>query len=280
MAVPDTLRKCLFPAAGYGTRFLPVTRSMPKEMLPIIDKPLVQYGVEEALAAGMNEICFVTGRGKQAIMDYFDVNYELDKRIEGTSHEEKTASIRRLMDEARFVFTRQGHSLGLGHAVLMGRPMIGEESFGVVLADDLCLVDDGAGALAQLKAAYRRHACSVVAVEEVPQEHTRRFGIVGGEDIDAETLRVSEIVEKPEPDRAPSRLGVIGRYILTPDIFELLADTAPGIGGEIQLTDALAKQAEAGRLVAVRIKARRFDCGDVDGFVAATNHCYQRLRGG
>lgn len=279
MAAPEAPRRCLFPVAGYGTRFLPVTRAMPKEMLPIIDKPLVQYGVEEALDAGMHEICFVTGRGKQAITDYFDVHEELDRHVADSPGEARLQSLREVMSRACFLFTRQGRSLGLGHAVLMGRPLIGEDAFGVALADDLCLAD-GDGALAQLKAAYLKHGCSVVAVQQVPEAQVERFGIVDGDDIDAATLRVSSIIEKPQPDQTSSRLGVIGRYILTSDIFDILAATEAGVGGEIQLTDALAKQAEAGRLVAVRVDARRFDCGDVDGFVAAVNHCHQKLREG
>ena len=280
VAEPQTLTRCLFPVAGYGTRFLPVTKSMPKEMLPIVNKPLVQYGVEEALAAGMDEIGFVTGRGKRAIADYFDVSYELEQEIQGTAKEQLLAGVRDIMRQGRFLFTRQARMGGLGHAVLVGEILMGQEAFGVILADDLCF--NPIGVMEQLRAVYLRYGCSVVAVEELPAEQISSFGVVAGPRMeeDENLLRVEQIVEKPRAEEAPSNLAIIGRYILTPDIFDILRETPPDSGGEVQLTDALAKQAAAGKLLALRFSGKRFDCGSVKGFVAATNHCYQAMLAG
>jgi UTP--glucose-1-phosphate uridylyltransferase len=265
--------KCLFPAAGYGTRFLPATKAMPKEMLPILDRPLIQYGVEEAHEAGMTQMAMVTGRGKRALEDHFDVNYELEHQIRGTKKESMLASIDRLIENCTFSYTRQLEMLGLGHAILTGENLIGEEPFGVVLADDLC-VGQPVGILAQLATIHERYQCSVIAVEEVPEQDIHKYGVIGGKTIEDDVIQVTEMVEKPAADDAPGNLAIIGRYILTPDIFDILRRTEPGTGGEIQITDALREQAEQGKVIAYRFKGRRFDCGSPSGFVAATNHFY------
>ncbi len=270
------IKKCLFPVAGYGTRFLPATKSMPKEMLPIVNKPLVQYGVEEAMHAGLNEICFVTGRGKRAIADHFDISYELEHQIEGTGKENYLTSIREVLNSCVFMTTRQREMKGLGHAILTGESMVGDQPFGVILADDLCF-EQSAGVMAQMVEMYEKYQCSIVAIEEVPQSDTDKYGVINGEEIDEGVYRVSDMVEKPKPEEAPSNLAIIGRYILTPDIFEILSSTKPGKGGEIQITDALLEQAKQGRVIAYKFKGRRFDCGSVDGFVAATNYFYQNI---
>ena len=276
------IKKCLFPVAGYGTRFLPATKAMPKEMLPILDKPLVQYGVEEAVAAGLTEIGFVTGRGKRAIEDHFDVSYELEHQIAGTGKEQALAGIRELIDQCTFSYTRQINMRGLGDAVLKGRTIIGDEPFGVVLADDLCLGADngaGAGVLKQMVGLYNQFRCSIVAIEEVPADQTHAYGVIAGEAISDQLFRVTDMVEKPEPDKAPSNLAIIGRYILTPDIFELIEATPPGKNGELQITDALLAQAKRGCVMAYKFNGRRFDCGSVAGYVEATNYYFQKNYG-
>ncbi|MBY7816659.1 UTP--glucose-1-phosphate uridylyltransferase GalU [Vibrio fluvialis] len=270
------IKKCLFPAAGYGTRFLPATKSMPKEMMPVVNKPLIEYGVEEAIQAGMNEMCVVTGRGKHALMDHFDKNYELEHQISGTEKESLLTDIRTLIDSASFTFIRQNEMKGLGHAILTGRPLVGDNPFAVVLADDLC-VNPEQGVLAQMVALYNQFRCSIVAVQEVPESETHKYGVIAGELIKDDIFRVDDMVEKPEPGTAPSNLAIIGRYILTPDIFDLIEQTEPGKGGEIQITDALLKQAKAGCVLAYKFKGQRFDCGSVEGYIEATNYCYENL---
>jgi len=270
------IRKCLFPVAGYGTRFLPATKSMPKEMLPIVNKPLVHYGVEEAMAAGLTEMAFVTGRGKRAIADYFDISYELEHQIHGTGKEAYLKGIRSILEKCSFSFTRQREMKGLGHAILAGETLIGNEPFAVLLSDDLCL-NDGDGVLAQMVALFRRHQCSVIAIQEVPAEETEKYGVIAGTEIEPGVYEVTDMIEKPAKGKAPSNLAIIGRYILTPDIFDILRVTAPGKNGEIQLTDALLSQAKRGRVLAYKFQGRRFDCGSIDGFVEATNHCYQHV---
>ncbi|KZM39961.1 UTP--glucose-1-phosphate uridylyltransferase [Marinomonas sp. SBI22] len=273
------IRKCLFPVAGYGTRFLPATKSMPKEMLPIVNKPLVQYGVEEAAQAGLNNVTFVTGRGKRAIADHFDTSYELEHQIAGTSKEEYLVDIRHLINNVNFSYIRQNQMLGLGHAILTGEPLIGEEAFGVVLADDLCIMDEESqeGVLEQMVKLYNQFRCSIVAIEEVPADEVNKYGVIAGESMGDGLYRVTDMVEKPAIDEAPSNLAIIGRYILTPDIFEKLKTTPPGRNGEVQITDALMQQAKEGCVMAYKFKGRRFDCGSVDGFVEATNYCYENL---
>lgn len=273
------IEKCLFPVAGYGTRFLPATKSMPKEMLPIVNKPLVQYGVEEAIEAGMTNCALVTGRGKRAIADHFDISYELEHQIAGTSKERYLEGIRDVIDRGVFTMVRQREMRGLGHAILTGEPLIGSQPFGVVLSDDLCLNPDGPGVLAQMAALYETFQCSIVAVQEVALEDTPQYGVVAGTAESEGLIRVTEMVEKPSPEEAPSNLAVIGRYILTPDIFDVLRATAPGANGEIQLTDALQVQAREGRVLAYQFQGRRFDCGSVPGFVEATQHVFEHYYG-
>ena len=270
------LRKCLFPVAGYGTRFLPATKAMPKEMLPLVNKPLVQYGVEEAIEAGLNEIGFVTGRGKRAIEDHFDTNFELEHQISGTGKEKYLDSVRKVIDQASFSYTRQGEMRGLGDAILQGRRLVGDEPFAVVLADDLCLNED-LGVLGQMVQLYKQFRCSIVAVEEVPKEHIHKFGVIAGNEIKPGLYQVTDMVEKPAAEEAPSNMAIIGRYILTPDIFDLIRETPPGKNGEVQITDALLAQAQRGCVLAYRFKGRRFDCGSVDGFIQATNYVYENV---
>lgn len=214
------IKKCLFPAAGYGTRFLPATKSMPKEMMPIVNKPLIEYGVEEAIQAGMRDMCIVTGRGKYSLMDHFDKNYELEHQIQGTNKESSLKDIRKIMSSATFTFIRQGEMLGLGHAVLVGKELVGEEPFAVVLADDLCINEDGPGVLAQMVKLFNQFRCTIVAVQEVPENETHKYGVIKGTALSEDLYRVEDMVEKPESGKAPSNLAIIGRYILTPDIFK------------------------------------------------------------
>lgn len=270
------IKKCLFPVAGYGTRFLPATKSMPKEMLPVVNKPLVQYGVEEAIAAGMTTCAMVTGRGKRAIADHFDISYELEHQIAGSGKELYLKSIRSVLDQGVFTMVRQREMKGLGHAILTGESLIGNEPFGVLLSDDLCL-NDGDGVLAQMAALYRQFRCSIVAIQEVPEDEVHKYGVIAGESLKDGIYRVDEMVEKPAKEDAPSNLAIIGRYILTPDIFDIIRETKPGANGEIQLTDALQTQARNGCVMAYKFKGRRFDCGSVPGFVEATNYVYENI---
>ena len=272
------ISKCLFPAAGYGTRFLPVTKATPKEMLPILTKPLIQYGVEEAVEAGIKTMAIVSGRGKRAIEDHFDISYELEHQIKGGSKESLLTEIRSLISQCTFSYTRQVEMKGLGHAILTGETLIGNEAFAVVLADDLCHSDEGV--LSQMVEVYEKYNCSVVAIEEVPMDETQKYGVIAGKLVDGteDTYRVSDMVEKPDPKDAPSNLAIIGRYILTPDIFDILRETKAGKGGEIQITDALMEQAKDGKVIAYKFKGKRFDCGSVDGFVEATNYFYNKSK--
>ena len=270
------IKKCLFPVAGYGTRFLPATKAMPKEMLPIVDKPLVQYAVEEAAEAGLSDLGFVTGRGKRAIEDHFDVNYEMEHQIEGTGKESALEGIRSLIDNCSFSYTRQINMNGLGDAILKGETLIGDEAFGVVLADDLC-IGEGVGVLAQMVGLNRQYRCSILAIEEVPHDQTSSYGVIDGEKISDNLMRVTNMVEKPDPKDAPTNLAIIGRYILTPDIFDIIRGTPPGKNGEVQITDALLSQAQSGCVMAYKFKGQRFDCGSVEGFVDATNYYYEKV---
>jgi UTP--glucose-1-phosphate uridylyltransferase len=275
-----TINKCLFPAAGYGTRFLPATKAMPKEMLPIVNKPLIEYGVEEAMEAGMTQIGFITGRGKRAIADHFDTNYELEKEIEGTGKEKYLKDIRLVIEKGDFMFMRQREMLGLGHAILTGEPMIGDEAFGVILADDLCAHPEGEDlprAMGQLAELYKRYRCSIVAIIEVPMEDISSYGVISGNEIGDGVYSIDSMVEKPKPEDAPSNLAIIGRYILTPDIFEYIRNTKPGKNGEVQITDALMNMAKDKQVLAVKFKGERFDCGSVEGFVEATKHFFENV---
>jgi len=271
------IKKCLFPAAGYGTRFLPATKATPKEMLPVLTKPLIQYGVEEAVEAGLNTMAIITGRGKRAIEDHFDISYELEHQIKGTSKEPLLSDIRSLINQCTFSYTRQVEMKGLGHAILTGETLIGHEPFAVVLADDLC-TNGNDGVLKQMIAVYEKYQCSIVAIEEVPMDQTDKYGVIAGNLVDGtdDTYRVTDMVEKPDPKDAPTNMAIIGRYILTPDIFDILRETKPGKGGEIQITDALLEQAKQGKVIAYKFKGKRFDCGSIDGFVQATNYFYKR----
>jgi len=271
------INKCLFPAGGFGTRFLPATKAMPKEMLPIVNKPLIQYGVEEAYQAGIKQIAIVTGRNKRAIEDHFDISYELEHQIQNTNKEQYLVDIRKLIDDCAFSYTRQSSAKGLGHAILTGKPLIGDEAFAVILADDLCINLAGENVLSQMLAVYEQYKCSVVAIEELPLEQVASYGVIAGEQINDDLYKVHTLIEKPSIDKAPSNLTVIGRYILTPDIFDILKNTKAGLAGEIQLTDALIEQAKQGKLIAYKFKGMRFDCGNFPGFIKATNFCFEHL---
>lgn len=279
MSVKPSVRKCLFPVAGYGTRFLPATKSMPKEMLPVVNKPLIQYAVEEAMEAGVNKMGFITGRGKRAIADYFDNNYELEHEIAGSSKEKNLNDINQVMDRGEFIFMRQREMLGLGHAILTGEPIIGREPFAVILADDLCVAPrDDSGtprAMAQLIELYEKYQCCIVAIEEVPKDETGSYGIISGKELEPGIYDVSDMVEKPDPADAPTNMAIIGRYVLTPQIFDYLRETKPGTNGEVQITDALKHVAKEERVIAVKFAGQRFDCGSIPGFVEATNYFYE-----
>lgn len=268
------IKKCMFPVAGYGTRFLPATKSMPKEMLPVVNKPLVQYGVEEAIEAGMTTCAMVTGRGKRAIADHFDISYELEHQISGTAKEEYLSSVRSVLDKGVFTMVRQREMRGLGHAILTGETLVGNEPFGVVLSDDLC-INEGDGVLAQMVDLYKQFRCSIVAIMEVPEDEVHKYGVIAGNALKEGIYQVEKMVEKPPKEEAPSNLAIIGRYILTPDIFEIIRETPAGANGEVQLTDALQAQAERGCVMAYKFKGRRFDCGSVPGFVEATDYVYR-----
>ncbi len=274
------VKKCLFPAAGYGTRFLPATKATPKEMLPVLTKPLIQYGVEEALEADIKTMAIITGRGKRAIEDHFDISYELEHQIKDTNKEHLLTEIRTLISQCTFSYTRQVEMKGLGHAILTGETLIGSEPFAVILADDLC-TNTNDNVLKQMIEMYEKYQCSIVAIEEINKDETNKYGVIAGHLVDNsdDIYRVTDMVEKPEPQNAPSNMAIIGRYILTPDIFDILRNTQPGKGGEIQITDALLKQAKQGKVIAYKFKGKRFDCGSVDGFVDATNYFYDKTKG-
>jgi UTP--glucose-1-phosphate uridylyltransferase len=267
------ISKCLFPAAGYGTRFLPATKAVPKEMLPILTKPLLQYAIDEAINANLTTMAIVTGRGKRAIEDHFDHSYELDSQLIGTSKEHYLKEIDEIIDQVSFTYVRQKKSLGLGHAILSGEPLIGNEPFAVILADDLCSYEND-GIILQMMKIYELYKCSIVAIQEVPPDQVHKYGIINGKLIDESRgiYKVSDMVEKPKKTKAPSNMAIIGRYILTPDIFDILKKIKPGEGGEIQITDALLQQAKEGNVLAYKFKGIRFDCGSIEGFVSATNH--------
>jgi UTP--glucose-1-phosphate uridylyltransferase len=271
------VRKAVFPVAGLGTRFLPATKAMPKEMLPVVDKPLIQYAVEEAAAAGIEQMIFVTGRGKRAIEDHFDRAPELEQTLDAQrKHELLELLLSATPPGVSFVYVRQPEPLGLGHAVLCAEQVVGDEPFAVILADDL--IDAAPGVTAQLVESYRRTGASVLAVEDVPREDTRKYGIVATEPMNKLEERVTRIVEKPKPQEAPSTLAVVGRYVLRPEIFIELANTPRGAGGEIQLTDAIARRVARGEVIARRFEGKRYDCGSKQGFLQA-NIAYGRKNG-
>ena len=263
------LRKAVFPVAGLGSRFLPVTKASPKEMLPIVDKPLIQYAVEEAAAAGITEMIFVTGRNKRAIEDHFDKAYELEAELERNSKNGLLEMVRSVLPEGvQCIYIRQAEPLGLGHAVLCAQPVVGDNAFAVILADDL--MDSQPPAMARMAQIFSREGDSLLGVEEVPRDQTQNYGIVTVERMDGDIARIHSIVEKPRPAEAPSTLAVIGRYVLTPRIFELLGKLTPGAGGEIQLTDAISQLLSYEPVRAVRLPGRRFDCGSKLGYLQAT----------
>ncbi len=274
---PKKIRKCLFPAAGYGTRFLPATKAIPKEMLPILTKPLLQYGVEEAIKANIDTMAIVTGRGKRAIEDHFDRSYELEDQINGTSKESLMSGIRNIVQDCTFSYTRQVQMKGLGHAILTGQTLIGDEPFAVILADDLCDNNNKDTVLTQMVKIYEQHPdCCIVAIEEVPKNETNKYGVIDGKLIEDNLYHVNNMIEKPDPKDAPTNLAIIGRYILIPEIFDIIKDTKPGKGSEIQITDALLTLAKQGKVLAYKFDGIRFDCGSVDGFVKATNYFYAK----
>lgn len=267
-----SVRKAVFPVAGLGTRFLPATKASPKEMLPVVDKPLIQYAVEEAAAAGITEMIFITGRGKRSIEDHFDKAYELESELSARG---KTTLLEAVKDAVpkgiNCVYIRQAEPLGLGHAVLCARSVVGDEPFAVVLADDLMQPgDSGTSVLAQMVEQYGKHRASVLAVQEVPRAETSAYGIVSSSPWGERTERVTGIVEKPKPEVAPSTLAVVGRYVLSPLVFEHLANLPPGTGGEIQLTDGLARLINDEPVLAYRFDGTRYDCGSKIGYLQAT----------
>jgi UTP--glucose-1-phosphate uridylyltransferase len=272
------INKCLFPAAGYGTRFLPATKAVPKEMLPILTKPLLQYGVEEALSAGITTMAIVTGRGKRAIEDHFDNAYELESQLLGSSKEHYLNEIKEVIHQSTFAYIRQKQMLGLGHAILTGKPLIGNEPFAVILADDLCDFDENS-VISQMVEVYKHYQCSIVAIEEVPIDQTYKYGIISGNlaDNSNNIYHVKEMVEKPNVKNTPSNMAIIGRYILTPDIFNILEDIRPDKSGEIQITDALNIQAKQGKVIAYKFSGKRFDCGSVKGYIEANNYFAKNL---
>lgn len=268
---PARIRKAVFPVAGLGTRFLPATKTVPKEMLPVIDRPLIQYAVDEAIEAGCDTLVFVTNRYKHAVADYFDKAYELEQKLERSGKTEQLELVRSVLpDGVRAVFVTQAEALGLGHAVLCAKPVIGDEPFAVLLPDDLIWNRGGAGALKQMADLAERSGASVLATQNVAREKTASYGIVATEDFSGRQGRITAIVEKPQPDVAPSTLAVVGRYVLSPRIFDLLETTTPGAGGEIQLTDAISTLLAEEPVLAYRFQGTRFDCGTHIGLVEAT----------
>ena len=267
--MPAKLRKAVFPVAGFGSRFLPVTKASPKEMLPIVDKPLIQYAVEEAAACGITEMIFVTGRNKRAIEDHFDKAYELETELERKNKDVLLDMVRSVLPEGvRCIYIRQAEPLGLGHAVLCAASVVGNEPFAVLLADDL--MDANPPAMCRMAEIFAEKGASLLGVEEVPRDQTQSYGIVTIDKMQGDTARIHSIVEKPKPKDAPSNLAVIGRYVLTNRIFEMLARVTPGAGGEIQLTDGISALLAQERALAVRLPGRRFDCGSKLGYLQAT----------
>ncbi|TDR39174.1 UDP-glucose pyrophosphorylase [Tahibacter aquaticus] len=266
------LRKVVFPVAGLGTRFLPATKVVAKEMLPVLDRPLIQYAVDEAVDAGADTLIFVTNRYKHAIADYFDKAYELETKLEQAGKKELLAMVQNVLPKhVRCVFVTQPEALGLGHAVLCAKPVVGNEPFGVILPDDL-IWNQGPGALRQMAELAAFENSGVIAVEEVPREQTNKYGIVDATPVSERAALIKLMVEKPKPEEAPSNLAVVGRYVLPGRIFSLLESTKPGAGGEIQLTDAIDALLKQERVLAYRFQGERFDCGNKLGLVKATLH--------
>jgi UTP--glucose-1-phosphate uridylyltransferase len=285
------INKCLFPVAGYGTRFLPATKAIPKEMLPILTKPLIQYGVEEAMSAGMTTMAMVTSKYKQAIENHFKPHADIEASIKGTDKELLLDEVNNVSERCNFTYIEQQQMLGLGHAIYTGKPLIGNEPFAVILPDDLCTnttipqggtkrsqggaeKSDGDSVLTQMTKIFDQYPdCCIVAIEEVPMTEVDKYGVIDGDLMDGSTdaYRVKSMMEKPSPAEAPTNLAIIGRYILTPEIFDVLESTAPDKNGEIQITDALMTLAKEGKVIAYKFQGARYDCGSVKGFVEATN---------
>ena len=266
--MPSRVRKAVFPAAGLGTRFLPATKASPKEMLPLVDKPLIQYVVEEAVASGIESVIIVTGRGKASIEDHFDVSFELEKMLEERGKLEELKAMRAISEMARVSYVRQQEALGLGHAVLQARDLVGDEPFAVMLSDDI--IDSETPALRQLLDVYEKYDAPVLATFEVAGEAISRFGVIDVDEVEDGVYRIKDMVEKPAINDAPSNLAIIGRYVLTPDIFDEIEKTTPGAIGEIQITDAMRSLLRKRPFYAVRFKGTRYDAGDKLGFLIAT----------
>jgi UTP--glucose-1-phosphate uridylyltransferase len=270
----SAINKCLFPVAGYGTRFLPATKAIPKEMLPILTKPLIQYGVEEAMSAGMTSMAMVTSKYKQAIENHFKPHTDIEASIKGTAKASLLDEVNYASEQCDFTYIEQQQMLGLGHAIYTGKPLIGNEPFAVILPDALC-ANDGDSVLTQMTKLYEQHPdCCIVAIEEVPMTEVDKYGVIDGELLEGSNsaYRVNSMVEKPNPADAPTNLAIIGRYILTPEIFDVLENTSPDKNAEIQITDALMTLAREDKVIAYKFQGARFDCGNVKGFVVATNH--------
>ena len=269
----SVINKCLFPVAGYGTRFLPATKAIPKEMLPILTKPLIQYGVEEAMSAGMTIMAMVTSKYKQAIKNHFEPHADIEASIKGTAKASLLDEVNHASKQCEFTYIEQQQMLGLGHAIYTGKPLIGNQPFAVILPDDLC-TNIGDSVLTQMTKLYEQHPdYCIVAIEEVPMSQVDKYGVIDGELLNGlnNAYRVNAMVEKPSPKDAPTNFAIIGRYILTPEIFDVLENTAPDKNGEIQITDALMTLANQGKVIAYKFQGERFDCGSVKGFVTATN---------
>ena len=266
--MPQRVRKAVFPAAGLGTRFLPATKASPKEMLPLVDKPLIQYVVEEAVASGIESVIIVTGRGKSAIEDHFDVSFELEALLRERGKEDDLRLVRQITDMVRFSYVRQREALGLGHAILQARDLVGDEPFAAMLSDDI--IDSNTPALKQLIDVYEKYDSPVLATMEVEGEAISRFGALDVDEVEDGVYRIKDMVEKPPLEKAPSNLAIIGRYILTPDIFEEIESTRPGAVGEIQITDAMSALSKKRDFYAVRFEGKRYDAGDKLGFLIAT----------
>ena len=265
----NKITKAVFPVAGLGTRFLPATKASPKEMLPIVDKPLIQYAVEEAVAAGITDLIFITGRGKRAIEDHFDKAYELEAELQAHGKNKLLKEVRNLLPEGvSCTYIRQAEALGLGHAVLCARHLVGDQPFAVILADDL--IDAPLPVMKQMSQAHGRHGGSVIAVQNVDRSETGSYGIVSADRIGPTMSRITNIVEKPKPEEAPSTLGVVGRYVLSPRIFHFLENLRPGAGREIQLTDAIGRLLREEAVFAYEFDGQRYDCGSKLGYLEAT----------
>lgn len=272
------IRKAVFPVAGLGTRFLPATKAMPKEMLPIVDKPLIQYAVEEAIAAGITDLIFITGRNKRAIEDHFDRVPELEADLEAKNKMELLETVRNVIpSHVNCIYTRQAAPLGLGHAVLCAAPIVGNEPFVVLLADDL--IDSSTPVTQQLIEAAHQQNGSVLAIQNIQREYTNKYGIISGETVNSKTIHVRGIVEKPDPSVAPSTLAVVGRYVLEPEIFEHLRQTQAGVGGEIQLTDGIASLLKSRAVFGLEYEGIRYDCGSKAGFFQATLELGRKYHG-